>query len=446
MRRRLQRGLRRNFEDAFDDSDEVESPRRKQQKIHREAVAGGTSSASSATSTNDTLHHGVKRDFQGTSAGLAGAKASTTEQELGSTISRVRTNLKAAETTESAFTSGSKDLPQQQTAVSQATAKNLEHDQESTDAMYQQDAYKTSRPIHPPFVIQYCLPFTLQLKEFDQMVRTLQMTMDTVIKAFLEDMNIDTMSPTNTVNLVSHPSPSLQGLYQRVFGFHWAEHAADLQAVNVIQGSELLKSLISFFLTDNVFTDRVPWQSPLGVLEDPALEGVKKYLGDLINERGGEFEKLVRESAMSQARDQEFQDTTIASEASTLTYQLLRILHEQTLCIRADRKPVDGWHDRFKKGVQNICKQALTLNAMMLASSDTFTWIWPPAKTGFDSKSMQTSIGRVPEKGTSIHFTVFPGWRCEPAMKMYHTIVATKAMVNVDLSTAGSIHNTRNFT
>ncbi|KAK4498911.1 hypothetical protein PRZ48_009421 [Zasmidium cellare] len=430
-------GKKRGVEAIFDDDEDFAGPPQKQQKLGEETEADRSRGFPSGHSIHEASSGGSQDKssvdsgrIHGAHDGVQGARqeaAARHHQDPGAKVS-------------------SSDDPrnhfQQDASTAQSSSGKGKARGNEADDRFRDEIYQASGDLQTPFAISSGLPFALLAEDFEQQVNRLESLVDNVVIFFLRDLEMGTMGTNNAANIVARPCPALEELYKKVFGPRWEEYTSKLLSSYDLHKFNLLKGLVSAFLVNKVFiASKLPWRSPLEIFDDPAMSSVKKYLGDLVNERNADFARIIREASMRQVRDQEFQDTTIAGEASILAFELLHALHEQMVYLGSKRCTTEGWYDRLKENLTKVCKQALKLHAMTTASSDEYSIIWPIGKAPFDGKTMQTTVGTMPEDGVRNYFPVFPGWNCDPALEMYGRLALAKATVTTDVSKPRGIYN-----
>ncbi|KAK5133956.1 hypothetical protein LTR08_007076 [Meristemomyces frigidus] len=89
-----------------------------------------------------------------------------------------------------------------------------------------------------------------------------------------------------------------------------------------------------------------------------------------LERRGMDMNKIMREAALAQVREQVFQRETVAPKAQVLAHSL-------ALTLNGKRPTAKDWQAEMLKGLTGVCQGALVLHGQLVASPDEYSCIWP---------------------------------------------------------------------
>lgn len=239
----------------------------------------------------------------------------------------------------------------------------------------------------------------------DDIHRRIQALNDKVESVVLTLFAIINLDPSRSADLVLDPNTNLRALYTQVLGGSgWKHTAFHLKSQHCFLASDILRSLISAFLTNHILNADIPWASTLSLLATDTP--FQKYAVPLL--KSVDTRALLYEAETAQLRDGEFLDSEVRPRARGFAADLRLVVHDHLdLLIQG----TELWHETLTQGLQKICEAALELRGWVEVLGGRAVWEW-------------YGCGETLE-GQEVAFTVFPrlSWPCGSGEAIFPGVV-----------------------
>ncbi|KAF2160360.1 hypothetical protein M409DRAFT_60057 [Zasmidium cellare ATCC 36951] len=213
------------------------------------------------------------------------------------------------------------------------------------------------------------------------------------VEAYLTDF-----PPSVSADLVTRATPELESLYIQIFGSaDWKSTAAYLQSTDCLRAVDLLRSLISAFLFDRIFTKHgdLPWLSGEAVL---MCRVFRENITSLSSAND-------RDDAIGTAAAHSFDDARLKNEV--LRPQARKLASECLLVLNGHLNMLGRPRSEFGEGLERICAQGLRIQSRLVLNTEDLAWIWHASASSFDGETMQDEGCK--RNGIEIALTLFPG-------------------------------------
>lgn len=215
-------------------------------------------------------------------------------------------------------------------------------------------------------------------------------------------------APTKTpssARLVPQPTEELNVLYRGLFGPSLTEVYFAMQDTKVLVDTDMMASLISFWILSNVLDSPTPWRRNFDTRTGST--SLWPSFVALLEQKGVNAQETVNQAALEVLKDEKFKTNELSQRVAGLRDKLSLTLWPQIALLREFNS---GGHnvDAWRMLLSEILQRSLVLRAKLEAIQGmTFNWLWYNGSELMDFERMQLIYPR--SEGVRVGITISPG-------------------------------------